>query len=83
MFWGKSSLTPLLSVTEMVFESALNLLTCRLRGVMEKIVSLNQCSFVPRRHNIDNISITQEVVRTMKNRRGKKGWMTIKIDLEK
>lgn len=42
-----------------------------------------QCSFVPGRHSLDNIIITQEVLHSMRKRKGKKGWMAIKIDLEK
>lgn len=38
---------------------------------------------MPGRHSGDNIIITQEVVHSMRRKKGKKGWMVIKIDLEK
>lgn len=61
-----------ISLCNFSYKTLTKVLTCRLRGVMEKIVSLNQCSFVPRRHSSDNITITQEVVHLMKNKRWKK-----------
>lgn len=50
---------------------------------MDHLVSPTQCNFVPHKHNMDNIIITQEVIHSMKLKRGKKHWMAIKIDLEK
>lgn len=50
---------------------------------MEDLVSPHQCNFVPNRHNSDNIIIAQEVIHSMRTNRGAKGWMAIKIDLEK
>ncbi|XP_016168765.1 uncharacterized protein LOC107611342 [Arachis ipaensis] len=59
------------------------ILVNRLKKVMDKLVMPNQCSFVPSRHSSDNIIITQEVIHSMRQKNGKKGWMAIKIDLEK
>lgn len=50
---------------------------------MKKVVSLIQSSFVPNRQSRDNIIITQEVIHSMKMKNGEKGWMDIKVDLEK
>nr|KYP72147.1 LINE-1 reverse transcriptase isogeny [Cajanus cajan] len=55
----------------------------RLRNIMVDLVGPNQCNFVPNRHTSDNIIITQEVIHSMSYKTGKKGWMAIKIDLEK
>nr|KYP48048.1 LINE-1 reverse transcriptase isogeny [Cajanus cajan] len=55
----------------------------RLRQVMGKLVHPNQCSFIPHRHSKDNIIIFQEVIHSMRYKSGNKGWMAIKIDLEK
>lgn len=59
------------------------LLGRRLRALMEDLVSPHQCSFVPNRHSSDNIIIAQEVIHSMRSKKGAKGWMAIKIDLEK
>ena len=55
----------------------------RLKGVMPKIISPNQCSFVPGRQGADNIIVAQEIIHSMRNKKGKQGFMAIKIDLEK
>lgn len=50
---------------------------------MQNIISPTQCSFVPGRHSSDNIIIAQEVIHSMRIKKGNKGIMAIKIDLEK
>ncbi|KAA3471264.1 Retrovirus-related Pol polyprotein LINE-1 [Gossypium australe] len=55
----------------------------RLKLVMPILVAKNQTCFVGGRHLMDNIVIAQEVIRLMRVQKGKKGWITIKIDLEK
>lgn len=42
-----------------------------------------QSSFVPGRQITDNIIVYQETLNTLRNRKGKRGHMVIKIDLEK
>lgn len=32
---------------------------------------------------MDNVVIAQEVIHLMRTRKGKKGWMALKIDMEK
>lgn len=50
---------------------------------MNKWVAPMQSSFVPGSHSSDNIIIVQEIIHTMCKKSGNKGWMAIKIDLEK
>lgn len=50
---------------------------------MGEIISPNQSSFVPGRRTLDNIIVAQEVIHSMRNMSGKKGFMALKIDLEK
>ncbi|QHO46030.1 LINE-1 retrotransposable element ORF2 protein [Arachis hypogaea] len=59
------------------------ILAKRLQTLMAKLVRPTQTSFVPGRHSSDNIIITQEVIHSIRNKKGGKGWMAIKIDLEK
>ena len=54
-----------------------------LKNIMSSVVSPNQVSFVPGSHITDNIILAQEIVHTMRRKTGKKGFMMIKIDLEK
>lgn len=49
---------------------------------MADLVLPNQVSFVPGRHIQDNIIITQDLVHTVSRPRGRKMFMSIKMDLE-
>lgn len=59
------------------------IITQWLRGHMNSLVSPCQCSFIPKSHSSDNIVIVQEIFHSMRTKKGTKGWMAIKIDLEK
>ena len=50
---------------------------------MPTLVSPSQTAFVLGRRGIDNVIITQELVYTIERKKGKEGFMIIKIDLEK
>ncbi|XP_028775038.1 uncharacterized protein LOC114731914 [Neltuma alba] len=53
------------------------------KPLMDKLVSPHQKSFVPKRNIHDNIVIAKEMVHSMNRMNGKKGFMAVKIDLEK
>lgn len=55
----------------------------RLKPVMPKLVGVDQTSFIPNRHASDNIVLVQELIHSMKKKTGKKGYITVKVDLEK
>ncbi|KAK5775330.1 hypothetical protein PVK06_043208 [Gossypium arboreum] len=55
-------------------------LVCMVKRVFK---GANQTSFVGGRNIMDNVIIAQEVVHSMQHKKGKKGWMAIKIDMEK
>lgn len=55
----------------------------RLKPILPKLISNTQSSFVPGRQITDNIVIMQEVLHTMRRKKGVKGYMAIKIDFEK
>lgn len=42
-----------------------------------------QSSFPPNHQSRDNIIVVQEIFHYMRNKKGNKGWMAIKVDLEK
>jgi hypothetical protein len=72
-----------ISLCNVTYKLVTKILARRLRNVMEQLVSPCQCSFIPGRNSGDNIIISQEVIHSMKLKKGKVGWMAIKIDLEK
>lgn len=65
------------------YKTVTKIIARRVRCFLHKLVGPAQCSFVPKRQSHDNIIVTQEIVHSMRNKKGKKGWMVIKIDLEK
>ncbi|CAL1402624.1 unnamed protein product [Linum trigynum] len=58
-------------------------MTCRLKPLMRKLISPHQSSFIPGRQTTDNIIVVQEVLHSLRKRKGKKGGLVFKIDLEK
>lgn len=50
---------------------------------MHKWVHPNQSSFVLGRSITNNIIVAQEIIHSMRRKVGKKGWMAMKINLEK
>ena len=50
---------------------------------MPKLIGHAQSSFIPGRLSADNIVVVQEAVHSMKKKQGRKGWMLLKLDLEK
>ena len=60
-----------ISLCNVVYKTLTKVIATRLRRVMPKIISPNQCSFVPGRQGTDNIIVAQEVIHSMRNRKGK------------
>ncbi|XP_060969524.1 uncharacterized protein LOC133036798 [Cannabis sativa] len=59
------------------------IIATRLRNILPRIISPNQAAFVRGRHIAENTMIAREVVHSMNKRRGKRGYMLLKLDLEK
>lgn len=72
-----------LSLCNASYKVITKIIALRLRGIIEQLVSPSQCSFIPNRHNSDNIVIAQKVFHPMRSKKGSKRWMAIKVDLEK
>nr|POF16873.1 line-1 retrotransposable element orf2 protein [Quercus suber] len=59
------------------------IIVARLRSYLDKPISPLQAPFVSSRKGVDNAIITQEVIHTLSKKRGRVGYMALKIDLEK
>ena len=51
--------------------------------MLDKLVSPIQSAFVPGRKGVDNAIIVQEIIHTINKKKGRVGYMAIKVDLEK
>ncbi|XP_019166605.1 PREDICTED: uncharacterized protein LOC109162339 [Ipomoea nil] len=58
-------------------------ITNRLKNIMPQVVGNEQSSFVPQRQIVDSIATYQELLHTMRTKRGGLKAMTVKIDIEK
>ncbi|XP_061348715.1 uncharacterized protein LOC133294051 [Gastrolobium bilobum] len=72
-----------ISLCNVVYKTITKIITERLNGFMTRLVAPTQCSFIKGRQSVDNIIIAQEVVLFMRKKKGNKGWMMMKVDLEK
>ncbi|XP_060973918.1 uncharacterized protein LOC133039118 [Cannabis sativa] len=59
------------------------IIASRLREVIQKIISPNQAAFVKGRCITEKTMIAREIVHPFNNKKGKRGFMMIKLDLEK
>lgn len=72
-----------ISLYNTVYKVVTKIIVKRLRPLLPKLISSLQTAFVPRRIGLDNMIIAQELIHKMSLKKGKVGYMAIKIDLEK
>ncbi|CAL5362434.1 unnamed protein product [Camellia sinensis] len=72
-----------ISLCNVTYKIISKIIVGRLRPLLDSLVSHNQCSFIPGRSTTDNIIITQEILHTLRHKKGRRGGMIFKIDLEK
>ena len=72
-----------ISLYNTVYKIVSKILVGRLRLFLEKLISPFQAAFVPRRRGTDNAIIVQELIHTINRKKGRTGFMAVKIDLEK
>ena len=72
-----------ISLCNMVYKVITKIIVARLRPYLDKLISPMQTALVPRRKGIDNIIIAQEIIHGLRKKKGRTGYMALKIDLEK
>ena len=72
-----------ISLCNTMYKIITKIIVARLRSFLDKIISPLQMPFVPGRKGIDNVIIVQEIIHTLSRKKGRVGYMAIKIDLEK
>ena len=71
-----------ISLCNIVHKIVTKIIVARLRPYLDKLISALQTAFVPGRKGIDNAIIVQEVLHTISKKKGRVGYMALKIDLE-
>ena len=72
-----------ISLCNTMYKIVSKILVTRLRPFLGKLISPFQSTFVPRRRGTDNAIIVQELIHMVSRKRGRIGFMAVKIDLEK
>lgn len=72
-----------ISLCNTIYKTITKIIVNRIRPHLDKIISPNQCSFIPGRRVVDKAIIVQEAIRSFQKSKGKFGKMLLKIDLEK
>ena len=73
----------LISLCNTIYKVITKIIVGRIRPFLNKMVAPNQATFVPERRGLDNFVIAQELIHSLDNKRGKVGFMAIKVDLAK
>ncbi|KAH9751354.1 putative ribonuclease H protein [Citrus sinensis] len=72
-----------ISLCTVIYKTLTKLIANRLQTILPHVIGPRQTSFVPGRHIIENIVVAQEVIHSMRRKSGRRGYMAIKVDLEK
>lgn len=72
-----------ISLCNVTYKIITKIIVNRIRPLLPDLISPNQSSFILGRTTTDNVIITQEIIHTLRNKKGKPGGMVFKIDLEK
>ena len=73
----------LISLCNTVYKIVSKILVARLRPLLGKLISPLQSTFDPERKGTNNVIIVQELIHMISRKKGRTGFMAIKIDLEK
>ena len=72
-----------ISLCNSVYKVVSKILVARIRPLLGKLISPVQTAFVLGRKGTDNVMIAQELFHALDKKKGKTGFMVIKLDLEK
>ncbi|KAK4395689.1 putative mitochondrial protein [Sesamum angolense] len=72
-----------ISLCNTTYKVISKILANKLKPLLHKIISPFQIAFVPGRNINENSIISQEIMHYLHNKKGKKGYMAIKIDISK
>lgn len=72
----------LIDLCDVVYKIITKRIVNRIKPHISYLISPSHCSLIPGRHSNDNIVIVQEIIHS-ENMKNRKGWMAIKVDLNK
>ena len=72
-----------ISLCNTIYKIVTKIIVGKIRPFLPDLISLLQSAFVLWEKSLDNAIIVQELIHTMLKKKGKVGYMAIKLDLEK
>lgn len=72
-----------ISLCNSIYKVVTKIIVGCLRPFLDKLVSPNQTAFVLGRRGLDNFVVAQELIHSLEKKKGKVGFMAIKVDLVK
>ena len=72
-----------ISLCNSIYKVVTKIIVGRLRTFLDKLVSPNQTAFMPGRRGLDNVVVAQELIHSLDKKKGKVGFMAIKVDIVK
>ena len=66
----------------MTYKAVTKVIVEWLKEILPHVIAPTQASFVSRHQITDNVIIMQELLHTMRHKKGEKGYMAIKFDFE-
>ncbi|KAL9432093.1 hypothetical protein AB3S75_027164 [Citrus x aurantiifolia] len=72
-----------ISLCPIIYKTITKLLANWLKSILPDLSGPTQTSFIPGRHITENIVVAQEIIHSMRHKKGRIGQMGIQVDLEK
>ena len=72
-----------ISLCNSVYKVVSKIIVARIRPYLSNLISPVQTAFVPSQRGTDNVLIAQELFHALDKKKGRTGFMAIKLDLEK
>ena len=72
-----------IGLCNIVYKLVTKVIVNRIKPILSTLIAPTQCSFVPKRQITDNVIIVQEMLHSMRYKKGRSGYMMVKIDFEK
>ena len=72
-----------ISLCNTIYKMVSKILICRIRPFLPSLISPMQAAFLKGRRSSDNVIIAQELIHSLKSRKGKDGCMVVKVDFQK
>ena len=72
-----------ISLCNTIYKVISKIIVLRIRHLLPSLISPMQIAFIEGRRGTDNVIIAQELIYSLRKRKGRTGFMVVKIDLEK